>query len=130
MESSRLLIGRIEENGLVVVTNCADHDIPLGAQLSRLTKEQAASSLPDIIRTELGEFGSVSLVVEEITLKQWGSPVESIPMGWSAALRLSGTGIDTLIRVLEEAADSEQVFLDCQLPPNNSFKPNPLRGSA
>jgi len=130
MENSRILIGRIEKNGLVVVTNCADHNIPLGTQLSRLTKERVTLSLPDIYHTELGEFGSVSLVVEEITLKKWGSPVESIPIGWSAALRISGKGMDTLIRVLEEATDGEHVFLECQLPPNNSFKPTPLRGAA
>ena len=111
MDTTGLLIGRIEGNGLVVVTNCFGYEIPVGKRFTQIIKHQVTPALPDIHRIDQGQAATVSLLIEEITLNKLAAPVEAIPEGWSAALMLTGDGVEVLIRIFQEAGIDEQIFL-------------------
>ncbi len=106
-----LLLGRIERDGIFVVTNCTDGAVPVGTRLTKIIKHQVTLALPDIHRTVLGEVTTVDFFIEEITLKRWGTPVDFIPDGWSAGLKLTGEGIEDLTNIFLAKSENEQVLL-------------------
>jgi hypothetical protein len=103
-----LLIGRVEPDGLVVVTNCAD-DVPLGARFTELAKRRCTSPSPDLAFLDLRAIATVDLALDGVTI--FRKQFDIIPAGWSAGVRLSGTGLDLIIEVFNNKAKQEQVFL-------------------
>ena len=106
-----LLLGRIDKDGIFVVTNCSNDAVPAGTRLTKIVKHQVALALPDIHRTVLGKVAAVDLVIQEITLRRWGPPVDVIPEGWSAGLKLTGEGAADLTNIFRAAAKNEQILL-------------------
>ena len=111
MDTTGIQLRRIEDGELLVVTNCTEQAISVGTRLTQVIKHRVTLKFPDIRRQDLGKVASVDVLIEEITLRKWGPPAQAIPIGWSAALKLAGPGVDTVIHVLQDAAKDEQVFL-------------------
>jgi hypothetical protein len=107
MTAIDIFLDRIEPNGLVIGTNNAG-DIPLETTFTELVKIQ--------IDLTSGVSTSTALWSEPINLRLVDSiifrkSVQLIPRGWSAGLRLEGSGIETIANALKDKKIGEFIHL-------------------
>lgn len=94
-----------------LVTNVAEKVIPVGMRITQVFKHNVTVKHPLVHRVDMGQVASVQVVTDQISLRMGDAPVPEIPIGWSAAIRLSGDGIDTLMKMLQNAEKDEQFLL-------------------
>ncbi|MDR3445850.1 MULTISPECIES: hypothetical protein [unclassified Dyella] len=111
MSDEIILLGRVEAGGLLVVTNNTGKPIPVGTSFTQVIKHRVTVTHPDILSEDLGQVASVDILLEEITLQKGKGPIQVIPVGWSAAIKLVGVGVDTVIHALQNAEKNEKIFL-------------------
>ena len=83
--------------------------IPIGSVFTRVTKSRSEGKSPDVRTVDLGVVAQVSLTLEQVVI--FRKEVDAIPGGWSAGIRLTGDGVETLADILRTAGTREQVYI-------------------
>lgn len=106
-----LVLRGLDKGGWLVLTNCLSREIPVGTRLTEISKIRFALVPPFHHTMDLGKVASVDLVITEISLRKWEEPVPAIPVGWSAGIKLAGTGLELVVKALQDAPRNETLFL-------------------
>ena len=104
-----LLVDRQLDDGRLVVVNCGQEDIPVGTVLTQLCEQLVEQIGESFNRHPHGEPELVELKIESIDI--FRRSVEVVPKGYSAALKLSGVGLDAVVKRVSSASKEVQVFL-------------------
>jgi hypothetical protein len=109
VKSVDVFLDRIEPNGIIAVTNNAE-GFQLGIIFSELTKVRVdcSTELYPPPRTELWSTPINLRLIEAIIYRK---PVDIVPSGWSAGLRLEGVGMEAISDALKEKGKYEFVHL-------------------
>ena len=109
MWKSELFVDRALDDGRFVVTNNSASDIPIGTVLTTL-QSRLIDREGDAFRSmPLAEVEPVSLELLEVEV--FRKPIQAVPKGFSAAVRLQGNGSERLVEHLASKSKSIQVFL-------------------
>lgn len=106
-----LVFSQFDKGGWLLVTNCLSREIPVGTRLTEISKDRFAWVPPFLHAMDLGKVASADLIITEISLRKRGEPVPAIPIGWSAGIKLAGTGLELVVQALQDAARNETLFL-------------------
>jgi hypothetical protein len=103
-----LLVNSVQD-GMFTLTNCTDEDVPLKTTLTTLYARDAHRVGDGWESSPPRDVQSVSLTVE--TAEIFRKKIDCIPRGFSAGVRLSGTGQEAVQKRLADKGRDTQVFL-------------------
>jgi len=103
-----VFIDREEDGDLFVVTNNGS-DVPLGTRFTELIERVWDEGSTAGNSLQFGLLAEVDLALKEIYI--FRRSVEAIPKGWSAAIRLEGTGSDAIRAALTGKRKGDYVHL-------------------
>mgnify|MGYP007097002030 CR=1 FL=1 len=92
MKNLDIFLDRVESDGIFVATNNAD-EVPVGTVFTQLVKVRVGGASDAGSATELCSTPVRLRLTGAVILRK---SVPAIPRGWSAGLRLEGTGLDTV----------------------------------
>jgi hypothetical protein len=102
-----VFLGRIEPNGIVVVTNNAG-EVPVGTVFTKLAKISIEGEPGSSTAKELCSMPVSLRLADVIIYRKSGS---SIPKGWSAGLHLEGEGFEAISNALANKGKNEFIHL-------------------
>jgi hypothetical protein len=109
MSTLEVFVDRIIKDGRAVVTNNSDASIPLGTLFAHLQLRRVPTHSRVPAEAASAPTEEVSLSVTEIDM--YRKPVDEIPRGYGAAIRLKGEGSEKLEDFLSRKTESMYVFL-------------------
>jgi hypothetical protein len=115
MTVADFLVESILNDGLVVGAN-GNIDVPLGTVFTELALTRVDGTPPELVSVELGAVASVRLTVREVENKFFRKPLQVIPRGHTAGLRLDGEGMERVREALRIKQPREYVSMRATLP--------------
>jgi hypothetical protein len=107
MKNLDIFLDRVESDGIFVATNNAD-EVPVGTVFTQLVKVRVGGASDAGSATELCSTPVRLRLTGAVILRK---SVPAIPRGWSAGLRLEGTGLDTVEDALSGKVAGEFIHL-------------------
>lgn len=105
----KLVVDRELPDGRVVVINDSSENAPVGVVLTSLFEEDVTRVGDDFTQVRLGPSTTVALTLDSV---EWfRKPMEAVPFGHNAAVRLSGGGLAALKSRLAIRVNGRSVIL-------------------